>query len=145
MLASHVSFQEKAFSLIELRVVMSLVGILASVALPSYFKYVSRSNRVQAVSYLMNLANKEEQIMLDTHQYSTSYSTLLPVPSEVSTNYTISVAVNNSAAPPTYTITATPINVQLAGDAKCGTLTLNQAGTTTKSGTDTVQNCWGGR
>ena len=83
--------------------------------------------------------------MLDTHLYSTGYSTLLAVPSEVLTNYTITLTANNTAAPPTYTITATPINAQLVRDAKCGTLSLNQAGTITKSGTDTLQNCWGGR
>ena len=45
--------------------------------------------------------------------------------------------VNNvpAATATTYVVTAQPIGAQLANDTRCGTLTLNQAGTKTKSGT----------
>ncbi|MCX7111621.1 MAG: prepilin-type N-terminal cleavage/methylation domain-containing protein [Proteobacteria bacterium] len=145
MSTSNLSSTERAFSLIELMIVVSLIGIIATIAVPSYINYMGRSNRTAAVAYLFNLSNKEEQMMLDTRQYSATYSSLLAVPSQVSSNYTISVAVSNAAAPPTYTLTATPTSAQLARDAKCGTLTINQAGTTTKSGTGTLQDCWSGK
>ena len=51
----------------------------------------------------------------------------------------MSVNVN---APRIYTVTATPVNVQLSRDTQCGSLTLDQAGTRTKSGSAALSACW---
>jgi type IV pilus assembly protein PilE len=53
--------------------------------------------------------------------------------------YTIAVGGLGQNA---YTVTATPIGVQLARDTLCGTLTLDQTGARTASGTGGVDACW---
>jgi type IV pilus assembly protein PilE len=131
------------FTLVELMIVVVIVGILAAVGYPSYSQYVTRANRSAAASFLLTVSNKQEQYMLDARQYASTLTALnLAAPSEVASNYTITVAANNAATPPGYTITATPISAQLSNDTGCANLTLDQTGAKGISGTSTVAACW---
>jgi Tfp pilus assembly protein PilE len=65
-----------------------------------------------------------------------------PVTASCGSNTTLAATVNPAAAQRTYRVRATPIGAQLTGDTQCGTLTLNQAGLRTESGTGTVNDCW---
>ncbi len=112
------------FKLIELMIVVAIIAILAMIALPSYDRYVIRSNRAVAKQFLLTVANKQEQYILDARQYATTLPALnLTAPAEVSTRYTFSL---NACAVPctTYTITATAIGAQ----ASDGNLTLDNLG-----------------
>lgn len=136
--------QDSGFTLIELMITVAVVAILASVAYPSYTRYVVRSNRAAAISFVMNLASKQEQYNLDARRYTNLLSSLgaATIPTEVSNHYTVAVTADNTVAPPTYAITATPIGTQLAQDTQCGTLSINQIGVKSISGTGTVSTCW---
>lgn len=134
---------QSGFTLIELMIAVVIVGIIAALAYPSYTEYVVRSNRSAAESFILGVANKQEQYMLDARQYATTLAALsVSVPSEVSGKYAVTVTTDNSATPPTYTVTATPTGIQLTRDTKCGAVTIDQSGTKGKSGTGTVAQCW---
>ncbi len=144
---------QQGFTLIELMIVVAIVAILAAVAYPSYMQYTMKANRSAAQSYLLSVANKQEQYMLDARQYfSTSIGCTniltasaagVTPPNEVSRNYTIDICANSAATPPSYLITATPIGGQLTGDTQCGSLTLRQTGEKgVLLATGTAATCW---
>lgn len=130
------------FTLIELMVTVAIIGILAAFAFPAYSRYVIRSNRTAAESFMLEVASLQERYLVDNRAYAAPLSTLGPtVPVGVASNYNITVALTPTATPPGYLITATPIGNQLAQDTLCGTLTLNNTGDKTASGS-TAANCW---
>jgi type IV pilus assembly protein PilE len=99
---------------------------------------------------MVSVAAREEQSMLNSRSYfavatgATAEWTAvnITVPSDVGSNYTVTVTANNAATPPSYTISAAPQNRQATYDGSiCGTLTYNQAGVKTASA-GAVANCW---
>jgi len=130
---------QQGFTLIELMVTVAVVGILAAIAYPSYTRYVVKTNRSAAESFMLGLANKQEQYRIDTRNYASDPAILLPTPPEVSKNYSITISNITGS---TYTINAAPNASQLAGDPICKTLTLNQDGTKGITGTGMLSQCW---
>jgi type IV pilus assembly protein PilE len=137
----------RGFTMIEVMIVVVIVGILAAIAYPNYQNYIKRSNRSAAETLMMDLANREQQYLLDNRAYlgggASAVTTLLspnPVPVEVSKNYDVTIA-STAGPPPTFTITATPkAGTTMAGD---GVLTLDQDGTKLVDGA--VSDKWQGR
>lgn len=60
---------QRGFTLIELMVVVAIVGILASIAMPSYSDYVKRGRAAEATSTLANLRVQIEQYYQDNRTY----------------------------------------------------------------------------
>ena len=60
----------RGFSLIELMLAIAIVGILLTVAIPSYQKYRQATNRVEAQSYLMDLSNRAASYRLVNQEFT---------------------------------------------------------------------------
>lgn len=119
---------QKGFSLIEVMVVVAIIGILAAIAMPSYQSYVVKGNRAAAQAFMMDVASREKQYLLDARAYTNSLVTLgVTAPTEVSRNYS-NITITVGAVPPTFTITATPTSAQQTSD---GVLTLSSDGAKT--------------
>lgn len=123
------------FTLIELMVVVAVIGILASLAVPSYHDYVRRAARRAAQGFMLDVANREQQFFLDNRAFTDKFdSTGLKVsaPVETSGRYTFVIDLTTPAGPPPcFTITATAQNEQV----KDGTpITLDCRGAKTWKG-----------
>lgn len=118
--------KNKGFTLIEMMITVAIIGILAAIAYPSYTEYVVRSNRSAAQQFMLDIANREEQYMLDARQYTDLNGLNMTTPSKVSDLYEVKAIPDNTATPPTYKITATPITGKR--QESDGELTINSTG-----------------
>ena len=66
----------KGFTLIELLVVVLILGILAAMAMPQYFKAVERSRMTEAVTLLANIAQAQQRKYMQVNKYTTAFSGL---------------------------------------------------------------------
>ena len=62
--------RQQGFTLIELMIVVAIVGILATIALPAYNDYVTRGKIQEATSQLSDLRVKMEQYYMDNRKYN---------------------------------------------------------------------------
>jgi type IV pilus assembly protein PilE len=130
----------RGITLIELIVVIAIVGVLASIAIPSYRQYLLRSHRSEAKSALLNLAAAQEKFYLQNNTYTTALTTAPPAglgltATTVNGHYTVAIAAGANAAG--FTATATAAGGQ-AQDTHCASFTITQAGTRTATSAD----CW---
>ncbi len=95
---------QKGFTLVELMIVVVIVGILASVAIPGYQDYVIRGKLTEATSSLANARVKMEQYFQDNRTYDAGGGTTCPPAIPASSDY-FNYSCSNLTAD-TYIITA---------------------------------------
>ena len=78
-------FALPGFTLIEVMITVAVIAIIAAVALPSYFDYVTRSRLVEARANLADMRTRMEQFFLDNRTYPATCvaSTATPGPREI--------------------------------------------------------------
>ena len=60
------------FTLIELMVVVALIAVLVSIAVPGYSAQIRRANRTEAKTALLGVASAQERFLFSYGRYSTS-------------------------------------------------------------------------
>lgn len=125
------------FTLIELMIVVAIVGILSAIAYPSYQSYLMKGRRASAQTHLMDIAQRQQQYLLDARSYADLTTLNVTTPADVSQYYTI--AITPASPTTTFTVRATPkVGTQQAGDP-CGVLEIDNTGAKTAAQTS---GCW---
>jgi type IV pilus assembly protein PilE len=116
-------------------VTVAIVAILASIAVPTYGRYVMRSRRSDAQQFMTAVSNRESQYLLDARAYTTSLGSAglnmggvdgwTCVVTCTNGTYTISVALAGTG----FSITGTPSGKQSSD----GTLSLKSTGARTRT------------
>lgn len=130
----------KGFTLIEILLVVALLGLLLSFALPYYQGYLERGHRVEAIRMLTSAAACQERHRAQTGAYDTTRCT----GTSKNVRYQLSIEPEANSSSIEYTLTAEPLMNQK--NDRCGSLSLDQSGARTISGAEeNLWKCWSGR
>lgn len=141
------------FTLIELMITVAIIGILASIAYPSYQDSVRKSRRADAKGVLLGLTNAMERRFTEKNSYcdaalatggtavtgcgtateDTGTPSIYTIPTETASFYTVRISAATASS---YTLSAVPAGAQT--NDTCGTLTITQTG----AKTPTTAGCW---
>ena len=126
---------QRGVTLVELLVVVTIIGIIAAVAIPSYRNYSLRANRTEAKTALQQATQVLERCFTRLRSYAACE---MQVAIGDTPGKLYNIDVDTTAT--TYTVRAVPINGQTA-DTTCGTLAINQTGARTPAAPD-PNKCW---
>lgn len=130
------SRRQAAFTLVELLIALSIMGILAAVALPAYSSYVAQSRQADAQRQLMVVAQAQEIYRFQNGAYATNAQTAALAPYGWLNNFgdyaftvtSAGTATVNGVNVPVFTAQA---QGNIDSDATLDTWTIDQNGTLT--------------
>jgi type IV pilus assembly protein PilE len=127
----------KGFTLIELMIVVAIIGILASIVVPSYTEYVMRGKAAEATATLADLKSRMEQCFQDRKDYTHASCAALCATPAGSRFFTYSCTPASTDS--TYTLAAAAV----AGQGVDGfSFTIDQDGAKTSNFNGNTGNCW---
>lgn len=142
------SVTPRGFTLIELMIVVLVVAILASIAVPSYRQYVMRSNRTDATTALLRLQAAQEKFFLQNMRYANNLAAAPPAGLGLPANSDgghYALALVMGAGDMSYDATATPqAGDGQVDDARCTSFSIDETGRRSATGgaADPDAECW---
>ena len=138
---SHISKKVQGYSLAEVLIVLTILGILASIVLPTYWQHVLQARRSEARSAIEEIRNLQ-------YEYFQNYKTfgnqneLNNYPSTTDGgHYQIAIAVQNAGL--SFSATATAVNTQLKDtDCKVFGVSSDDKLVAYDSGNNLTNSCW---
>lgn len=120
--------RQYGFTLIEMMIVVAVIGILASIVIPSYQRYVREARRADAAAGILAIQQALERCRVNQVSYTVcKASSVTAAPSNPFATYSIT---NDSSV--NYTV-----NAALPDDPDCDPISINQSGQKTPT-----TGCW---
>ena len=127
----------RGFTLTDTMIVIAIIGIIITIAAPSYTEYLNKGPRAEVVSLLSEQAQILERFYTNNHVY-----TGITGPSTGNDFYTITPTI----ADQTFLLTATRKAGTTMATDKCGDFTLTNTGVRSMNNATTgltTKDCWG--
>lgn len=137
MIKAKIMKKNKGFTLLELLIAIAVIGIISSIAYPSYIDNISRANRSEAQRELLRLASLQEQYFIDHREYTADMTKLGIAVDPYITDSGL-YSIDTTVVGITYTLVATAKGSQITNDSSCLTLSVTDTGKKTAAST----HCW---
>jgi type IV pilus assembly protein PilE len=142
--------QGTGFTLIELMIVVTIIAILAAVAVPTWFEQAKKGKRAEGKARLSAAAQRLERYYSDNSTYTTDLGLAMGLGTGTTvysddgnsnkSAYVITSTAATGGIAVGYTLKATPNGSFV--DAKCNVLSLTNTGVKGATGTGGVADCW---
>jgi type IV pilus assembly protein PilE len=135
--------RQLGFTLIELMIVITVLGIIVAIAYPSYTEQMRKSRRAEGMGELLELADRMERFYSDRGTYvgaslGTAATNIYPTTSAKG-YYTLSIASQTATD---FSVSAAPTSKGKQNKDKCGTFTMTAQGIKSVSNTAYLAECW---
>lgn len=138
------------FTLVEMLVTITVVAILAAVAVPGYTEYVRRAARADAQLVLQQAANHLERVYAECNSYVVRDASTVPPCTTATGALPDELARAPQSGTQRYSIVLQTVSAQawelraepLDAADRCGTFVLASTGARTVDGTLPVEQCW---
>ncbi|WP_159084252.1 type IV pilin protein [Saccharobesus litoralis] len=144
-------FSIRGFNLVELMICVAILGIIVSLAVPSYIHYIAQANRTEALKELVRVMNMQEGYYTEHGEYALLLSPAFGLPSDEhgflylfdSGHYKMRAQSQQTSLDVTLVIKAQ--GAQLQHDSQCADMRLSASGRKSSrdhKGNVTTQTCW---
>lgn len=140
---------ESGYTLIEMLITVSIVGILAAVVYPAYTNQVERAGRTEAKTMLLQAHARQESFFGTNNRYAGNMTALGYGNNLLLTEndrYHVSM---NASSPNTFVLDAVPNPALPHADDSCGSFVIDHLSVKDikhqpSTATISARNCWGG-
>lgn len=127
------------YTLVEVLVVLSLIGIIGAFTLPYYSSYLVKVKRVLAITVLEQAASELEIFYTQHRSYMQANLSRLGLNATADKSYILRLVKKHTNS---FVLALIPQGKQGIADKACGIITLDSQGKTTITGYSTVAQCW---
>lgn len=119
---------KNGFTLIELMIVVSIIGVLAAISYPFYQEYVKKTKRVEAQAELSDIGSRLQRYKVANFHYKKTDATAITladigfaIATPVSQNglYRYSLVFNSQTTPTKWMLYAEPLSSQVGNGVNC--------------------------
>ncbi|MEE9321300.1 MAG: type IV pilin protein [Granulosicoccus sp.] len=139
--SNHCQKTVRGFTLIEILITVAIVGILAAIAVPNYSEYMKRGRRVDAMTFLLEVAGEQQRYFSEENRFASDMSDLgygaaATFNTPEGGHYVVSITVPNPAVK--FSLAAAPVGGGLQDGDDCGSFVITSSGGKTADAAD----CW---